>query len=672
MADVDLREFLTAFVAEADDQIRVATTKLLALEGAIRNNEREPRAVRELFRALHTIKGLAAMVGVDAIVTLAHHLETLLRRADRAQTMPEIESIDVMLDAVRAIETAVRNVEAGKPVEPPNPRLVGALEALDQHTASLATAAPKALDLDPRIVARLAPFERELLASPAPRRAVRADFTPSPQKAERGLSISAVRERLAAIAEIVKVVPISVEASADAPGALSFAILMLTDATNTDIAHLVGIEPSDVLDLVHREAPPEPAPRQNIDATIDLETTPDTRNVVRVDVVRLDDAMEHLSSLLVTRSRMSRALGELASRGVPVRDLNEIMREQNRQLRDLRGAILRMRMVPVQEVLQRVPLIVRGLERATKKQVSVEIQVGDAELDKRVAERLFPAIVHLVRNAVDHGIEDSEYRVRSGKPAAGRLRIATKTYSKTQLDLSISDDGRGVDREAVSRRIGERIDDSDASLLLALCRAGMSTRDEATATSGRGMGMDIVRRIVVDQLGGELTMTTEKGVGTTFTMRIPLSISIIDAFTLACDGQAFAVPVAMVEEILEVDPARVTHMPSRGGGRHHALIQRRGETVPLLDLARTLALPTVARDASRGHRQAVVVRRDAVPMAFELDRVTGQQEAVVRPIIDPLVQVTGISGSTDLGDGKPTLVLDLVSLGGKFLGGEVS
>ena len=311
------------------------------------------------------------------------------------------------------------------------------------------------------------------------------------------------------------------------------------------------------------------------------------------------------------------------------------------------------------EVLERIPLLLRGLRRESGKRVRFALDTGNAELDKGVAERLFPAVVHLVRNAVDHAIEAPEERLRAGKPEEGTLRISCFARSNTRLELTVTDDGRGIDRALVARRVGRELT-TDASLLDALCRAGMSTRTEVTTTSGRGMGMDIVKRVVVDQLGGELSMKTEEAVGTTFTLRVPLSISIVDAFTLECRDQRFVVPVSMVEEIFEIDRGKVQYGPSRGVDARDrtGVIERRGEAVPLVDLGGVLRLP---RGAAARH--AMVVRRRGEPIAFGLDRVVGQQEAVVRPLIDPLVQAPGVSGATDLGDGKPTLVLDLIELG---------
>ena len=374
---------------------------------------------------------------------------------------------------------------------------------------------------------------------------------------------------------------------------------------------------------------------------------------------------------------------------------------------------MRARMVPVRELLERLPLVVRGITRTSGKKVRVDIEgggagfaggggtregrsIGDLELDKSVADRVFPALVHLVRNAVDHGIETPPERVRLGKPEEATIRVSCFERSNRQLEVAISDDGRGIDAEKLARKAGREVPKTEAALLDLLTVRGLSSRDEATTTSGRGLGMDIVKRIAVDQLGGELllqtrpgagghppvscgapedtdlelsrgengrervnTMASIDGVSNEATPSGDLMRTIVDAFSFICGKQPFVVPVAAIEEILDVEPARLVRAP---GGRDLRLLQRRGETVPLVALDRVLDMEA----PSGGRRKALIVRRNAEPFAFEVDRMLGQQEVVVRPLEDPLVRVPGVTGSTDLGDGLPTLVLDLISLTGSL------
>ena len=664
---VELKEFLSAYLTEVGEQLDAANGTLLKIEVSAAGALPNPRAVRDLFRALHTIKGLSAMVGVEPVVAIAHRMESVLRASDGTGGQLPAAGVDTLLFGLREIETRVRELASGASVSEPPADLLDALDRLDPVAPPANVRAPATLDLDPVLAGRLAAFELDLLVAGAEagQRALRVDFVPSAEKAASGLSITAVRERLSSIADVIKVLPLSRASTASALGGLSFALLMVTSSSDAEIAAAVEVEPSVIERLtsvrVDEGIPSRLAPLSTEEVATGTNSEPMRQGFVRVDVVRLDDAMDQLSALIVTRSRLARAVVELKAAGVGVRELTEILKDNTRQLRDLRAAILRVRMVLLTDVLDRVPLIVRGLRRDSGKLVGLHIDVGNAELDKAVAERLFPAIVHLIRNAVDHALETPSERRRAGKAEEGSVRISCAAHSNTRLELTITDDGRGVDRASVALRTRTALGQTDAALLEAICLPGLSTRAEASTTSGRGMGMEIVKRIVVDELGGEIFMKTELGKGTSFTLRVPLTIAIVDAFVVECANQRFVVPVSVVEEILEIDHAQTRFAPSRPdlhGTAPLGMVQRRAETLPLLDLASILRLPG---DYERP-RQALVVRRGGEPVAFAVHRVLGQQEAVVRPLVDRLVQVPGISGAADLGNGKPTLVLDLCAL----------
>jgi two-component system chemotaxis sensor kinase CheA len=390
--------------------------------------------------------------------------------------------------------------------------------------------------------------------------------------------------------------------------------------------------------------------------------SPIGRSFVRVELARLDDLQEQLSSLVVSRFRLERQIAKLAEAGVDVRGLREIADLQGRQLRDLRRGILRARMVRVAEVLEPLTLLVRSLAKPGIKEVKLEVDACDSGLDKAVADRLLPAMVHLVRNAVDHAIETVVEREQLGKPRAGRIRI-TCVESGNQLELAVSDDGRGIARDTIAARVGRPIDD-DIALLDALTTPGFSTRSTATETSGRGLGMDIVKRITVRDLGGELSLATTVGSGTTFTLKVPLTIAIIDVFSFECGAQPFVVPVAAVEEIFELAETKRIQGPSSRDRLPVTLCERRGRPVPVVALGTLLRLAHAQPTATK----AMVVRRNGEPIAFAVDRMLGRHEVVVRPIEDALARVPGVAGATDLGDGRPTLLLDLVELGGGIPG----
>ncbi|NTX57560.1 chemotaxis protein CheA [Myxococcus sp. CA039A] len=664
-ASVDLADFLPAYLAEVEELLDSAHRQLMAVEASARRGAAHPKSVRELFRALHTIKGLSAMVDVEPIVSISHWMETSLRQADQAGGRLPESSVEPLMEGLRAVEQRMRQLAAGKDASPVPPGLLERLEALGVSSPVVAsTARPSALLLDETLALapRLTPTEREQLTSGAGhRRPVRVDFIPGAERAARGITINSVRERLAALGELVKVVPVA--GPAPGGGSLTFVLLLSTDASDAVLKEAAGGEPAQVRALSTAPAPSAVDGPSVPEREPELEEEPEegrrSSGTLRVEVSRLDEALERLAALVVNRSRLQRAVVDLTAVGAPTRELRAILQENGRQLRDMRAAILRLRMVRVGDVLERLPLLVRGLRRTTGKAVRLELEVGDAELDKAVADRMLPALVHLVRNAVDHALESPEERRAAGKPPEGRVRLGCHANSSGWVDITVADDGRGVDAGAVARRAGVPVPRGPDDLLELLCRPGFSTREEVTSTSGRGMGMDIVRRIVVDQLGGELRLETRVGEGTTFHLRVPLTITLLDAIIFECAGLRYAVAVGSVEELIEVEAARVV----RPAGAHGvALVERRGQAVTLVSLARLLgSVSTQAVDVTPP--RGLVVRQRGELVAFGVDRLLGQQEIVLRPLEDPLVRVPGVAGATDLGDGQPTLVLDLNALG---------
>ncbi len=648
---VDLKEFVGGFIAESDQLTASATAGLLEIEQANTKGELRPKTVRDLFRALHTLKGLAGMMGIEPIVELAHAFETVLRSADQAGGRLGARAVELGLITIRAIAERVRAVADERTVSSAPENLIDELARVDITGASVAPAPFVAAGWD----GRLAPAERTQLAEAlaAQKKVYTLTFAPSKATSERGISIGTVRDALAALGDLIKVAPRSQPPSNDAPAGLVFELLVVSDAPVDKLADVVASSPDRVVEVIGEAVAPA-----SLDLAVDDEIAPLGRSVVRVDLSRLDDLQEQLSALVVSRFRLERQIAALSASGVDVRALREVSDLQTRQLRDLRRAILRVRMVRVAEVLEPLSLLVRSLTKPGVKEVKFVLDVRDSELDKAVADRLLPALVHLVRNAVDHAIEPVVERERAGKPRAGTIRITTRDSAGNQLELDISDDGRGIDHKAIAKRAGKPIDD-DPALLDVLATPGFSTRDAATETSGRGFGMDIVRRIIDSELGGELSLATTLGAGTTFTLAVPLTIAIIDVFSFECANQAFVVPVAAIEEIFELSDHKRTESPARSGRLPVGMIERRGKALPIIELGQLLRLSSASEA-----RKALVVCRNGELVAFAVDRMLGRHEVVVRPIEDVLARAPGVTGATDLGDGRPTLLLDLIELGG--------
>ena len=438
----DAGAFLAGYLVEVDEHLGAANRNLTDVAEGARRGEAHPRAVRELYRSLHTIKGLSGMVGIDPIVDLSHAMEAVLRGADRSGTRLAGPTISTLGQGLQTLEHQVRAVADGRTA-------AVAPEALLQALATAAAdigAAPRpgmseAHVVDGTLLALLAPAEREQLALGVRqgKRAVAVEFIPSPARAARELTITTVRDRITTLAEIVRVLPTSRPAGPDAPGGLVFTLVLVTAAEDAVLAEVVDA-PRESVRVVLEPAPPVVAAGDEVsnearDAGSDASSDdgndfaedapaagPASRGIVRVEVARLDDALDRLSALVVTRFRLARAVSALRASGADVasvRALDEIVHENGRQLRDLRAAIMQARMIPVAELLERVPLLVRGLAATTGKKVRLEIDAGRAELDKTVGERIFPAIVHLVRNAVDHAIEPPEERARRASRPRG-------------------------------------------------------------------------------------------------------------------------------------------------------------------------------------------------------------------------------------------------------------
>lgn len=683
---VDLGEFRRAYLAEVHEHLAAVTARLVELEQAAREGNPARKALRELMRLLHTIKGLSAMVGVEVVVTLAHRMETAVRTIEAANGMPDGRSVAALLDGARALERIVADVEHERDPKTPS---VAIMSALDLSAASEAPARADGWTLDPAIAEKLGALEFDQIRAglAAGKRFVSVEFAPSASKAQSGAGITQVRSRIEAIAELIKVLPLAEPLSERAPTGLVFRLLAVSTATDDQLSEAAFGSP--VATLLESGAAPRSfgsavsptalnVPTLTAPIEDDSEANPDDddrvfasgnddrganpRSVLRVDVERIDDALDRVSTLVVTRARLARAIASLREAGTDTRDLSAVHQELGRQLVELRGAVLRLRMVPVASILDTLPLMMRGLARATGKDVQLAVGVGSAELDKTVGEKILPALVHLIRNAVDHGIEESAERVQLGKSARGTVTVTCIARGSRLVEVKVEDDGRGIDRHAIAARAGETEHESDIDnhhLLELLCRAGLSTREAADTTSGRGMGMDIVRKIVVEELGGEIELTTTPHKGSCFVLRVPLTISVVDAFIVRAGGERFVVPVPAVEEIIDL-ASDVGAGVDVAGMR---FVSRRGLSIPLVELAGLLGLSGEPSSGAAASSQALVIRRGREEtVAFAVERVVAQQEAVVRPLDDAFLSLVGISGATDLGDGQPTVVLDLPGL----------
>jgi two-component system, chemotaxis family, sensor kinase CheA len=650
----DLRgEFLDDFYTECDELLGNIREQLSRLDEVVRNGRPNPAALEALYRHVHSFKGISAMVGLREAEELAHRAEGLLRLFSRGEATLTAAHLEVLGRISQRLEQTVTAHRLHQPL--PNPvDLIAQLATFDVRpndtAAGPTTPATSAADEDDHRPAQptLAPGEPALPSQTM----WRASFAPSSELDHRGVNINTVRSRLAAMGQIISAAPLI-----RSGGRMSFEFtLSLREVpANLDAWESDGI----VLRPATTAQPAQPESGSNAGSTAEPSgsVAPSSMfvapsHIVRVDLSRLDDLMRIVGEMVIHRSRLeeriARAAGERS-------ELQEVNLAFGRSLRELREAITRVRLVPIAEVFTRLPFVVRDLGRETDKKVRIVIEGQETEIDKYVVERLKEPLLHLVRNAISHGVETPEERSRAGKPEEATLILRAATSGQS-VTIQIRDDGRGLDRKAViarATRLGIALPDSatDSELLEVISRPGFSTRDEADRTSGRGVGMAVVHRTVRD-LGGSVFLESEAGQWTQFTLRLPLTLSIAETFIVSAAGHTCAVPQGFVEEILQFSEADVRTI------QDSEVISYRDGLLPLVRLrgmfgaekSEILQPPVLVLGSERGFCGLVV------------DKVQGQREVVVRAMHDPLIQVPGVSGATELGDGRPVLILDPASI----------
>jgi two-component system, chemotaxis family, sensor kinase CheA len=393
--------------------------------------------------------------------------------------------------------------------------------------------------------------------------------------------------------------------------------------------------------------------------TDDLEQNPflAPSHIVRVDLKRLDDLMRITGEMVIQRSRLEAQLAQVngAARRVDLRGVQEVSGGLGRSLRELREALMRVRLVPVAEIFARMPFVIRDLTRETQKKVRLKLAGQDTAIDKYVIERLKDPLLHLVRNALSHGVETPAERIAAAKPEEATIELRAAAAGGSVL-IRVKDDGRGINAKAILQRARKLGLEPPATLdnqtiLQLLCAPGFSTRDDADRASGRGVGMTVVNA-TVRELGGHLSMESEEGRGTQFTIRLPLTLAVAETLIVTAAGQKCAIPKSFVREIFHATEGELQE------ANGIEVIPYRGGVLPIIRLADLFRLAGRAMP-----KQCVlVVASERGSVGLVAESVLGQREVVVSALRDPLIQVPGISGATELGDGKPVLILDATAL----------
>jgi two-component system chemotaxis sensor kinase CheA len=638
-------EFLDDYFAECDEHLTLVRRGLLMLETFIDQPRLDRALLDELFRSFHSLKGISAMVGVRQAEQLAHDMESYLRGLRDEQLALTTPGLDGLIAGTKMLEQVV----AARRDQLPAPDIASVMAQLDALVASPSHSDEASLlEASSDSATPHSGAASDATAAKGDKKIWRFEFAPSPALAERGINVNTVRARLQEIGELAKAAPRVLPA-----GGIVFEFVVATPLDESAFAAWRDDGISFAIDK--SVALPESA--NPLDAA-----TPATAlapliappSIVRVSLGRLDELMRMVGEMVVSRSRLDDQLkqAETSMLAAEWRPLQETNLTIERQLRDMREAVLRVRMVPIGEIFERMQFVVRDLARESHKKVKLELIGQETEIDKLLVERMMDPLLHLVRNAVSHGLEPADEREAAGKPTEGKIRLKAFTSGEIVV-IDIEDDGRGIDRKQVFARArameiigaGDALD--DAALLDLICSPGFSTRQAADRAAGRGVGMGVVRN-TVQGLGGTLGLASEAGHGTRFTIQLPITLAIADALIVTVGNQRFAVPQSAVREVIEVEPDKVKTF------QRNEVMAYRGGVLPIIRLARLFGL---TEEYGRAFH-AFVIGSGTSAAGIAVDRILGQREIVVRAISDPLIQVRGIAGATELGDGRVVLILD--------------
>jgi len=611
---MDVRQYADLFLSESRDHLSAYNQLLLEWEKA--PAAREP--VGGIFRAIHTVKGMAATMGYAGVAELAHRIENLLDVLRKGEKDATPAVLDLLFKAGDALEKGIGSAVDGRPGDAP----VALLEALDKAAGGAGrrpsgpAAAPVAVAAGPGRMVRVV---------------LRAD---SSLKGARALLVLRKAETLGAVAGVSP--PASAFEADTFDGQLAFRLESEADAARIEqvlrqAGDVDGVE-------VQQEEAPEAA---HVEAA--------RGRHIRVDLRRLDALMNQIGELAIAKGRLQTLS---VRRDDP--ELDEAALQIGRLTGALQNEIVAARMTPVWQVFDRFPRMVRDLARQMDKQVDFRVEGKDIELDRAILDEIAEPLVHLLRNALDHGLEPPAERLAKGKPATGRLVLAA-VKERASVAIKVSDDGPGVNRARViakAKELGlvdagtETLGDDDVYRLL--MRSGFSTAKQISDVSGRGVGIDVVAT-AARALGGSLEIRSEDGKGTTFTLRLPVTLAIMRALLAQVGNETYAMPLTHVAETVDPPAGEIQKVQ----GREAILL--RGRLLPLVRLTEMLG----TRTGPVPSRVPVIVlevgeRRSGVVV----DALVGQQEIVVKSFDAPKGTLPVFSGATILGDGRPALILD--------------
>ncbi len=629
---MDVSKYAELFLTESREHLGSCNQLLLEWE-------RDPAGaaghLAGLFRSIHTLKGMAGTMGYANLAALAHRAENLLDGLRAGKLVPGPDLLDLLFRTVDALEDGVEEAGKGRDAQ---------LE-LGRVGQELDRAATGASDTEAMRITAVHRISE--LASAPPGDGLQVQVRLKSGTLMPGVRALLTLKRAEALGAVSGVRPTVNSFEADGfDGHFAFRLATTLNAAEIESA-LRGAGDVESVQVGETAAPA--VPRTDRAARV----AADRGSHIRVDLKRLDTLMNQVGELMVAKGRLQ----ELVAREHP--ELEALAARIGRLTGDMQSEIIAARMTPVWQTFDRFPRLVRDLARQLGKQVRFDVEGEGIELDRVILEEIGGSILHLIRNALDHGIETAAERKKAGKPPEGRLHLAA-AQERQGVVIRVSDDGKGLDRNAIllkAKREGlvgdevERLDDD--TLLRVIARAGFSTAKQVTEVSGRGVGIDVVVS-KVRQLGGAVEIRTTEGKGTTWVLRLPMTLAVVRVLLARVGTERYALPLGSVAETIEVSPQ------SAGVLQGADAMVLRDQVIPTLDLRVVLGVQCETPPPLR--RPGIILQVGERRAALLADALVGQQEIVVEPFEAPRGMLPLFSGAAILGDGVPALILDAATL----------
>ena len=678
---------VTDFLAEAEEIVEQLGTELADLSDMAEGGDFNPDILNSIFRGAHSLKGLAGMFGFSDISELAHNLENLLdwlrlgKIPLSQQLMPVLfDSHELMTSLVRTLsegDTASRSAEIATCVARIN-------DCLAPPEKAAGVSPLEALGLSENVLGALTEYEEHrLLDNITKGRSIFTVHT-SFELETFDQELSAITELLKSSGEVISTLP-SVGGNLETH--IDFEILFGSTRQLNDLKGLVQSDavtvsqlgagpnagsaqavtavadarpdvPSLVLPVTNAAQPPvlqnaAPAPSTD-DAALSAKSMSRT---VRVDIGKLDELMNIVGELVLAHSTIAGVTSKMRNEGFSrmAIELGKAAKGLERKLTDLQKGVMEIRMIPVGQLYEKMSRIVRKISREQGKKVELKFFGADTELDKLIVEDISDPMMHIIRNAIDHGIESREVRLANGKDEKGTIRISS--FQKgNHVVIEVEDDGNGIDVEKVKNKALQKglVSDissvSDREAIDFLFLPGFSTADKVSEVSGRGVGMDVVRNNIA-AISGMVDIETSKGKGSRFIITLPITLAIIKALIISCSGRTYALPITSVLESLLMTDKDIKTIERK------EVIQLRESTLPLLRLERYFGISRSAEHPAEFY--VVVVGVAEKRLGIVVDNLLGQQDIVIKPLGDSFKKFRGISGAADLGDQRTIIVLDV-------------